>query len=121
MPPPPDGKGLYVMDTPGQDIESITGMVAGGAQIVVFSTGRGTATGCPVAPVIKLTANARTWRNMEDSMDVTVADAIDGTLTLDRAADALFAEMVAVAGGKLTKAERSGHNEFAIYRVGYTY
>jgi altronate dehydratase large subunit len=118
---PPDGKGLYVMDTPGQDIESITGMVAGGAQIVVFSTGRGTATGCPVAPVIKLTANARTWRNMEDSMDVTVADAIDGTLTLDRAADALFAEMVAVAGGKLTKAERSGHNEFAIYRVGYTY
>ena len=47
---PHDKKGLYFMDTPGQDIDSITGMVAGGAQIIVFSTGRGTPTGSPIAP-----------------------------------------------------------------------
>jgi altronate dehydratase large subunit len=117
----PGGKGLYVMDTPGQDIESITGMVAGGAQVIIFSTGRGTATGCPVAPVIKITANARTWQNMQDSMDISVADVIAGSLTLEHAADRLSAELRDVASGKLTKAEQSGRNEFAIYRVGYTF
>jgi altronate dehydratase large subunit len=117
----PAGRGLHVMDTPGQDIESITGMVAGGAQIILFTTGRGTATGCPVAPVIKLTANSLTFRNMEDSIDVDVSGAVDGSSSLEQAADALFARLVAVAQGDLTKAERTGHNEFAIYRVGYTY
>lgn len=117
----PGTKGLHVMDTPGQDIESITGMVAGGAQIIVFTTGRGTATGCPVAPVIKITANGLTSRNMEDSIDVNSGGVIDGTQTMEQAAAALFNRLVAVAKGELTKAELTGHNEFAIYRVGSTF
>jgi altronate dehydratase large subunit len=118
---PPASKGLHFMDTPGQDIESITGMVAGGAQIILFTTGRGTATGCPVAPVIKLTANALTFRNMGDSIDADTSGVIDGSLSMEHAANALFAKLVTVALGELTKAELTGHNEFAIYRVGATF
>lgn len=118
---PPASKGLHVMDTPGQDIESITGMVAGGAQIILFTTGRGTATGCPVAPVIKVTANNLTFRNMEDSIDVDTSGVIDDSLSMEQAAELLFARLVGVARGELTKAEITGHNEFAIYRVGYTF
>lgn len=117
----PASRGLHVMDTPGQDIESITGMVAGGAQLILFTTGRGTATGCPVAPVIKLTGNSLTFINMQDSIDVDVSTVISGNATMEQAAEALFAELVAVAQGRPTKAEQTGHNEFAIYRIGGTF
>ncbi len=109
-------KGLTVMDTPGLDVESVTGMVAGGAQVVVFTTGLGTPTGNPIAPVIKITGNARTARTMADNTDLDVSGIMDDTETLDAAADRLFAEVLAVASGKLTSAERLGHREFAIHR-----
>src|SRR5919204_3970449 len=67
---PVTAQGLTVMDTPGLDVESVTGMVAGGAQIVLFTTGLGTPTGNPIAPVMKLTANARTAQTMADNIDV---------------------------------------------------
>jgi altronate dehydratase large subunit len=109
-------KGLTVMDTPGLDVESVTGMVGGGAQVVVFTTGLGTPTGNPVAPVIKITGNARTARNMADNIDLDVSGIMDDTETLDAAADRLLAEIVSVASGRLTAAERLGHREFAIHR-----
>ncbi|MDQ3348842.1 MAG: UxaA family hydrolase, partial [Acidobacteriota bacterium] len=109
-------KGLTVMDTPGLDVESVTGMVAGGAQVVVFTTGLGTPTGNPVAPVIKITGNARTARQMADNLDMDVSGVMSESETLDSAAQRLFDEVLAVASGKETAAERLGHREFAIHR-----
>ena len=109
-------KGLTVMDTPGLDVESVTGMVGGGAQVVVFTTGLGTPTGNPIAPVIKITGNARTAQTMADNTDLDVSGILDRTESMDGAADRLFAEIVSVCSGKLTAAERLGHREFAIHR-----
>jgi altronate dehydratase large subunit len=109
-------KGLTVMDTPGLDVESVTGMVGGGAQVVVFTTGLGTPTGNPIAPVIKITGNARTARQMADNIDLDVSGIMDDSETLDRAADRLFAEVLEVASGRQTTAEMLGHREFAIHR-----
>lgn len=109
-------RGLTVMDTPGLDVESVTGMVAGGAQIVVFTTGLGTPTGNPIAPVIKTTGNARTAVSMADNIDVDVSGVITGTESLAAAADRLFENMLAVASGTPTASERLLHREFAIHR-----
>ena len=109
-------KGLTVMDTPGLDVESVTGMVGGGAQVVVFTTGLGTPTGNPIAPVIKITGNARTARHMADNIDLDVSGIMDDSETLEEAADRLFAEVLQVASGRHTKAETLGHREFAIHR-----
>jgi len=108
--------GLTVMDTPGLDVESVTGMVGGGAQLVVFTTGLGTPTGNPIAPVVKMTGNARTAQLMADNLDIDVSGIIADTETLGAAADRLFTEVLAVASGKLTAAEALGHREFAIHR-----
>ena len=109
-------KGLTVMDTPGLDVESVTGMVGGGAQVVVFTTGLGTPTGNPIAPVIKVTGNQRTARQMADNIDVDVSGIMDESETLESAADRLFADVLAVASGRETVAEQLGHREFAIHR-----
>ncbi len=109
-------KGLTVMDTPGLDVEAVTGMVAGGAQIVVFTTGLGTPTGNPIAPVLKMTANAKTARRMADNIDVDVSGVLDDTETLAAAADRLFGDVLAVASGRPVAAESLGHREFAIHR-----
>jgi altronate dehydratase large subunit len=109
-------KGLTVMDTPGLDVESVTGMVGGGAQAVVFTTGLGTPTGNPIAPVIKITGNVRTAASMHDNIDLDVSGVLDDSETLEGAADRLFEEVLAVCSGKVTAAERLGHNEFAIHR-----
>jgi len=108
--------GLTVMDTPGLDVESVTGMVGGGAQVVVFTTGLGTPTGNPIAPVIKITGNARTARQMADNIDLDVSGIIADTESIDDAADRLFAEVFAVASGKFAAAEVLRHREFAIHR-----
>jgi len=109
-------KGLTVMDTPGLDVESVTGMVGGGAQVVVFTTGLGTPTGNPIAPVIKVTGNARTAQTMADNIDVDVSSVIAAGEVLDGAADRLMQELVNVCSGSATAAERLGHREFAIHR-----
>ena len=69
----PEPPGLVVMDTPGHDVASMIGMVAGGAQVICFTTGRGTPTGCPVAPVIKVCSNTETSRHMADNIDLDAA------------------------------------------------
>ncbi|QGU94791.1 altronate dehydratase [Clostridium bovifaecis] len=113
----PANKGLYVMDTPGQDIESITGMVAGGATIVVFTTGRGTPTGNPLAPVIKVTGNPDTFIKMNDNMDINAGTIIDGTKTVQEVGEEIFSEMLEVVNGKQTKAESLKHREFGMYKL----
>lgn len=109
-------KGLTVMDTPGLDVEAVTGMVGGGAQVVVFTTGLGTPTGNPIAPVIKITGNARTAASMADNIDLDVSGVLDDRETLDAAAGRLFDEVLAVCSGRETAAERLGFREFAIHR-----
>ena len=96
-------KGLTVMDTPGLDVESVTGMVGGGAQAVVFTTGLGTPTGNPIAPVIKITGNARTATAMADNIDLDVSGVLDDRETLDAAAVRLFDEVLAVCSGRETR------------------
>lgn len=110
-------KGLVIMDTPGNDPSSVAGMIAGGAQIVVFTTGRGTPTGNPIAPVIKITGNKITYKNMEDNMDFDASPVIYGTKTMDELADELLDKVVETASGKLSKAESLGYMEIAIARV----
>jgi altronate dehydratase large subunit len=113
----PTGKGLYIMDTPGQDIESITGMTAGGAQIVIFTTGRGTPTGSPIAPVIKVTGNPNTFKKMEDNIDINAGTIVEGDETIREVGEKLFSEMIDVVNGKLTKAEALKHREFGMYKL----
>jgi altronate dehydratase large subunit len=116
----PSGKGLYVMDTPGQDAECTTGMVAGGAQVVVFTTGRGTPLGNPVAPVIKVTGNALTAQRMADHIDYRVDSLITGSASSENLARGLWELLLEVADGRLVAAEVLGHREFALHRVGRT-
>lgn len=118
---PLEKKGLYFMDTPGQDIDSITGMVAGGATVIVFSTGRGTPTGSPIAPVIKITGNNDTFNNMPDNIDVNAGKIIVEGKTIKDLGEETFALMLDVINGKMTKAEALGHREFGIYKVSGTF
>ncbi|MTI59415.1 MAG: altronate dehydratase [Firmicutes bacterium] len=117
----PSRKGFYVMDTPGQDIESITGMLAGGAQIVIFTTGRGTPTGSPLAPVIKVTGNSNTYINMIDNIDVNAGKIIDERLAIKELSEEIFNLMLEVCNGRETKAELLGHKELGIYKLAPTF
>lgn len=118
---PVEKKGLYFMDTPGQDIDSITGMVAGGATVIVFSTGRGTPTGSPIAPVIKITGNADTFQNMSDNIDINAGRIITEGASIKDIGEEAFRLMVEACNGKMTKAEILGHREFGIYKVSGTF
>lgn len=110
-------RGLHLMDTPGHDAESTTGMVAGGCQVVLFTTGRGTPTGHPIAPVIKITGNTRTFERMQDNLDLNTGQVIDGTRSLREMGEEIFREVLTVANGKLTKAEILRHDELmAVWR-----
>lgn len=111
------GEGLVIMDTVSNDAASVTALIAGGAQVVVFSTGRGTPLGNPIAPVIKITANQETYINMEDNIDLDVSPVIYGQRTLADMGEALLQELLDVANGKCVKAEALGFNEIAIGRL----
>lgn len=113
----PTKKGALIMDTPGYDISSVTSMIAGGATIVVFTTGRGTPTGHALAPVIKVTGNRETAARMADNMDVDVSGIIDGTMTMQEAGDLLVQEVVEVANGRKTKAEAFGFSDIAVDHI----
>ena len=111
-------KGLVIMDTPGNDPISMSGMVAGGFQLVLFTTGRGTPTGNPIVPVIKLSANRDTAVVMRDNLDFDASGYLYGSTTMRQLRDALLEEICEVAGGKLTRSEILGYCETAIARVG---
>jgi len=116
----PSRHGLFFMDTPGNDVESVTGMVAGGAVIVLFTTGLGTPVGSAAAPVIKITGNERTHLAMRRHIDIDVSPIVDGTMSVEKEGKKILSEIVRVASGKRTRSEILGHREFSINRIGPT-
>lgn len=113
----PSERGLVIMDTPGYDIASVTGLIAGGAQMVVFTTGRGTPTGNALAPVLKMTANKITFQKMKENIDFDASPVILGTKSIEQMGAELLKEIVDVANGKVVKAEAFGFNDIAISRL----
>jgi altronate dehydratase large subunit len=114
----PTKKGLVLMDTPGHDAESMTGLIAGGTQIIAFTTGRGTPLGSPIAPVIKIATNSYLYWKMKDNMDINAGEIVTGNKTVQEIGEEILREVFNVANGKLTKSEIWGHREFAINRIG---
>jgi altronate dehydratase large subunit len=114
----PTKKGLLLLDGPGHDGEVTTGQVAAGAQIVCFPTGRGTPSGFPGVPVIKITGNPRTFERMKENIDINAGAVITGLKSLQEVGEEIYQEILAVASGKLSKAEVLGHDEqFCITRM----
>jgi len=110
------GKGLYLMDTAAPAAESMTGLAAGGAQMIVFTTGQMNIMGCPVAPTVKVTGNPRTAERLADNVDVDVSPLLTGE-TLQSAGTRLLDCMLLTASGRLTRAEVFGDEEIAISRI----
>lgn len=117
---PVTAHGLVFMDTPGHDLISITGMIAGGANLVCFTTGRGTVCGYKPVPTIKLATNSEMYHRMKEDMDVNCGAALDGDVSLDKLGEALFRLILETASGKKTKSELLGFgdNEFVPWPVG---
>lgn len=118
---PVTAKGFVFMDTPGYDPVSATGQVAGGANILCFTTGRGSAYGCKPTPSIKLAANSDTYNRMTEDMDINCGDVLDGVPIAGKGRE-IFAKILAVASGERTKSERLGYGEaeFAPWQIGAT-
>jgi altronate hydrolase len=114
-------KGLVVMDTPGYDPVSMTGIVAGGANVLVFTTGRGSVFGCKPVPSIKVSTNTPLFERMRDDMDVDAGVILHGT-PVEEVGRAIFEEILAVASGRKTKSELAGigEEEFAPWSIGPT-
>jgi len=108
--------GLFLMDTAAPAAESMTGIAAGGAQLILFSTGQMNVMGCPVAPTIKVTANPRTAQRLADNVDVDVSQMLTGE-RLDQAGARLLERTLKVCAGAWTKAEILGDEEIAISRI----
>ncbi|MFA9516393.1 UxaA family hydrolase [Halopenitus sp. H-Gu1] len=112
----PVGGGLVLMDTPGYDVESVVGKVAGGAQVIAFTTGRGSTTGNPIAPVIKVTGNPKTWEKMSNNLDVNAGTVFDGE-SIDSVGERVYETLLEVADGRRTEAENRRLEEFAINEI----
>jgi altronate hydrolase len=110
--------GLVMMDTPGYDPVSITGLGAGGCNLMAFTTGRGTGIGFPVVPLLKIATNSRIFSLMNDNMDVNAGDIVDGTCGIRDKGVEIFHALIRTASGELTRSERLGHREFAPWRIG---
>ena len=112
----PSSPGLHVMDTPGNDIEQMVGMVAAGCNVVAFTTGRGTPTGSPIAPCIKIATNSALYARLTDDLDVNAGSALDEGEPLSEIGERIYETILATAAGRLTAAERHGNREFSISR-----
>lgn len=112
--------GLVFMDTPGYDPISATGQVAGGANLIAFTTGRGSAYGCAPSPSIKLATNSRLWETQEEDMDVNCGGIADGTMTIEERGEYIFRMMLRIASGDKSKSEQHGYgqNEFVPWQIG---
>lgn len=117
---PVTARGLVFMDTPGYDPVSATGQVAGGANLICFTTGRGSAYGCAPSPSLKLSTNTALWLKQEDDIDLNCGDVIDGSASIDEVGERIFQLMLKTASGEKTKSERHGYgqNEFVPWQLG---
>ena len=115
---PPGKRGLVVMNTPSAACESMTGLAAGGAQIIIFSTGRGNAIGAPIAPTVKVTGNPNTARTMGENIDVDVSAILTDGETLDTAGERVWERVVKVASGALTSCEVLDEQQLSVSRFG---
>jgi altronate hydrolase len=111
----PKHRGVNLMQGPGYDQESTPGLVAAGATVVVFTTGRGTTIGNAIAPVIKLASNTPVFERMSNDLDLSAGGVIDGTETIDEVGQRVFEHIVAVAGGLEARAETHKHREFQFW------
>jgi altronate hydrolase len=112
----PKGKGLHLMQGPGYDQESTPGLVAAGATVVVFTTGRGTTIGNAIAPVVKLASNNAVFERMSRDLDLSAGGVIEGTETIDEVGARVFEHVRRVASGEvLAKAEEHKHREFQFW------
>ena len=111
-------RGFVFMNTPGYDPVSLTGIAAGGANVMAFTTGRGSATGFPTVPVIKIASNSSTYRRMSDDMDIDAGRIAEGGATVEEVGREIFELVLRVASGEKTCAERLGHDEFVPWRIG---
>jgi altronate hydrolase len=116
----PKHGGLVFMDTPGYDPVSATGQVAGGANLICFTTGRGSAYGCAPAPSLKLATNTPLWNRQQADMDINCGSIVDGDATVDQLGEEIFQTLLRVASGEQTKSEVHGYgqNEFVPWQLG---
>src|SRR6476660_9538100 len=117
---PVTAKGFVVMDTPGYDPVSATGQVAGGANLICFTTGRGSVYGCKPAPSLKIATNTAMYERMEDDMDFNAGAILDGSMTVQEAGQKIFELMLATASGEPSKSEKHGFgaDEFVPWQLG---
>ena len=113
-------KGFVYMDTPGYDPVSATGQVAGGANMICFTTGRGSAYGCAPSPSLKLATNSRLWQRQEEDMDINCGEIVDGTASIADMGQRIFELVLATASGHQSKSEKHGYgqNEFVPWQLG---
>jgi len=112
----PTRKGLHIMDTPGHDCVSVSAKASAGAHLCIFTTGRGTALGNAVYPVIKVCANPETCENMSDNIDFDASPIVRGLATKEDLGPQLYKLMIDICNGQLACAELIGHQEFCIHR-----
>lgn len=118
---PITAKGMCVMDTPGFDPASVTGLVAGGCNVVAFTTGRGSCFGCKPSPSIKIATNTPMYQRMESDMDINAGVILEGT-SVEHVGREIFEMVLDVASGKKTKSEQLGYgeDEYAPWAIGPT-
>jgi len=103
---------LVFMDSPGYDPVSVTGQVASGANVVCFTTGRGSVFGCKPVPSLKLATNSPMFNRMDEDMDINCGEIIDGTINVQELGLIIFKQILATASGELTKSEEFGFGDF---------
>lgn len=113
----PTKKGAILLDTPGFDVTSVVGIVAAGAQVMVFTTGLGTPVGNPIAPVIKVSSNSLTYNRMEDAIDINAGGVLEGNETIGEVGNRIYEMILRVCNGEQPKAEQLGQIQFAIWRA----
>ena len=113
-------RGFVYMDTPGYDPVSATGQVAGGANLICFTTGRGSAYGCAPSPSLKLSTNTALWTKQQEDIDIDCGGIVEGLETVDEAGERIFRLMLDTASGRKTKSELHGYgqNEFVPWQLG---
>jgi altronate hydrolase len=119
---PVRARGFVFMDTPGYDPVSTTGQVGGGANLICFTTGRGSAYGCAPSPSLKLATNSALWQRQQEDMDINCGGIVDGKASIDEMGQRIFELMLATASGSKTKSELHGYgqSEFVPWQIGAT-